>query len=168
MLIEIITHTPLWVFGLLVLLVYLGWQQSRERVVNKYVIFLLPVGMVALSYFGMLSSFGPNFLPITLWLVSLLVTALIVVTCFTVHGVTYDSNQARYTIQGSWFPFGLMMAIFFTKYAVGVVSALSPDMVNNQIFIVLCSLLYGIFSGIFMARAYSIWHVSRNNVVGLT
>lgn len=167
MLIEILTHTPLWVFGLFVLLVYLGWQQSRERVVNQYVIFLLPIGMVALSYAGMLSSFGSHILPLTLWLVSLVIILFIFVMCLSVKGVTYDRSQGKYTIQGSWLPFVLMMAIFFTKYAVGVMSALSPDIVDNQIFVVLCSVLYGLFSGIFLARAYSIWHVSRNNAVSV-
>ncbi|WP_416306447.1 DUF6622 family protein [Neptunicella sp. SCSIO 80796] len=163
MLIEILTHTPLWVFGLFVLLIYLGWQQSRNRTVKSHVIFLLPIGMVALSYFGMLTSFGTAIMPMTLWLASLALTAIVLAKFFTAQGVNYDPTHGKYSINGSWIPLMLMMAIFFTKYTVGVLSALNPEMLHHQTFIVVCSVLYGGFSGIFIGRAYNIWCVGRKS-----
>jgi hypothetical protein len=64
-------------------------------------------------------------------------------------------ESARYKIIGSWVPLTLMMAIFFTKYVIGVLSALNPTLLENTIVIYSCSFIYGVFSGIFVARALS-------------
>jgi hypothetical protein len=70
-----------------------------------------------------------------------------------------------YHLQGSWTPLALMMAIFLTKYVVGVASALKPDLLITMQFIVLLSILYGIFSGVFIGRALSTWSLSRKQQV---
>jgi hypothetical protein len=161
MFIQILAHTPLWVFGLFVFLILLGWQQSRDRVVKNQVIFLLPIGMLILSFVGLTSSFGLSLLPVLLWTTSLLLLLYINFRFFPLRIVQHDKVENKYQLQGSWTPLILMMAIFFTKYLVGVASALKPDLLVSLQFVVVLSLLYGTFSGIFIGRALSIWAVSR-------
>ncbi|MES2824360.1 MAG: DUF6622 family protein [Pseudomonadota bacterium] len=154
---EIVTHTPKWVFGLLIVLVVLGIQQSKDRTVKKFLILPLPIGMTLLSYFGVSSSFGLSLIAIGLWFLALAGAAFLGAKYFPVKDVHFNSETERFHITGSWVPFGLMMAIFFTKYLVGVLNALQPSIVENSIFIIVCSLIYGTFSGIFAARAISVW-----------
>jgi len=158
---EILVHTPKWVFGLLGLLLFLGWQQSRDRTVKNYLIYMLPVGMLFLSYFGVSSSFGVLLAPIGLWILGLVLSAFIFSYMFVVSGVTYDTENSRYTVPGSWIPLGLMMAIFFTKYIVGVLSAVNPVLLEEPAVIYFCCLLYGVFSGVFVGRAVSMWASCR-------
>lgn len=165
MLIEILSHTPLWVFGLFIFLLLLGLRQSRSRSVKTHMIFLLPLGMLALSVTGLISSFGTSLLPILLWSLSLSLLLYLNFRFFPVRGAQHDKVQNKYQMQGSWTPLALMMAIFFTKYFVGVASALKPDLLVSLQFIVMLSVLYGIFSGIFMGRALSAWAVSRKQQV---
>ena len=54
-----------------------------------------------------------------------------------------------------------MMAIFFTKYFVGFAVARELSIVNDHIFIVLLSLLYGAFSGIFLSRGFVMFKASK-------
>jgi len=55
----------------------------------------------------------------------------------------------------------LMMAIFFTKYAVGVIQARQLPLVREPVFIGAISLCYGLFSGVFPARAVVIWRCAK-------
>jgi len=70
---QIITHTPPWVFGLFVLLIAFGLQQTRSRNVNAALAYLLPVGMIGLSLFGIHSSSGMEPAPVAIWAAGLLV-----------------------------------------------------------------------------------------------
>ena len=158
MIFEILAHTPKWVFGLLIFLVILGLQQAKDRTVRKYLILPLPIGMIFLSYFGVSSSFGLSLTPIGLWFLSLVGVAFLVTKYFPAKGVEFNSETDKFNITGSWIPFLLMMAIFFIKYLVGVLDALQPTIVSNPVFVIACSLIYGAFSGIFVARALSTIH----------
>lgn len=165
MLIEILSHTPLWVFGLFISLLVLGVKQSRGRSVKAHMIFLLPIGMLILSFVGLTSSFGLSLMPVLLWVTSLLLLSYINFRFFPLRSLQHDKVENKYQLQGSWIPLVLMMAIFFTKYLVGIASALNPNLLLSLQFIVVLSMLYGIFSGIFIGRAISIWAVSHKQTV---
>jgi len=147
------------VFGLFIFLVALGFQQSKERTVKKYLILPLPIGMVFLSYFGVSSSFGLSLTPIGLWFLSLACVAILVAKYLPVKNAQFNSETESFSIAGSWIPVVLMMAIFFIKYFIGVLNALQPTIVSNPVFIIVCSLIYGAFSGFFAARAISTWRI---------
>jgi hypothetical protein len=159
--IEILKYTPKWVFGLLIFLIILGFKQSKDREVKKLMILPLPVGMAFLSFFGAYSSFGLVALPIGLWFIALAGISYVVAKYYPVKGVSYDLAKERFFIPGSWLPLQLMMAIFFTKYVVGILNALQPSIIVSTSFVISISLVYGIFSGIFAARAMSVWRVIR-------
>lgn len=156
MVIEIIKHTPLWVFALLIMLLALGYQQSRDRVVKKLVIYILPLAMVIMSYFGVFSIFGVSVLALFCWLLGLAVTTYIGTKYLSVQGVTFNQTTGNFFIPGSWVPMLLIMAIFLTKYVVGVLGAIAPVVLETAVFTVICSTLYGAYSGLFIARAVSI------------
>jgi hypothetical protein len=85
--IEILVHTPIWVFGLLGFLLFLGWQQSKNRTVKKNIIFILPIGMLFLSYFGISSSFGVLLLPMSLWIFGVFLAAFVSYVFFPFAGL---------------------------------------------------------------------------------
>lgn len=161
MIIEILKYTPKWVFGLLIFLIVLGVKQSNDRAVKKLMILPLPLGMVFLSFFGAYSSFGLAPMPIGLWFIALVGISYAVAEYFPVKGVSFDSAKESFFIPGSWLPLILMMVIFFTKYVVGILNALQPSIIVSTGFVIGCSLVYGIFSGLFAVRAISMWRVIR-------
>ncbi len=55
---QIISRTPVWVWGLLVFLLALGLKQSRRSTLSLKRVIILPVAMTGLSVFGILSAFG--------------------------------------------------------------------------------------------------------------
>ena len=55
---QVISHTPYWVWGMLAGLVGLGASQLRDRSASLLRTQLMPLGMAAFSVAGLLSAFG--------------------------------------------------------------------------------------------------------------
>jgi len=53
-----------------------------------------------------------------------------------------------------------MMGIFFTKYVVGVLLAMHPELGHQATFEIGISALYGAFTGIFAGRAIRLWRLA--------
>jgi hypothetical protein len=67
MITQILSNTPLWVYGLFIALLVFGLQQARSRKVNAYLVFILPIAMIVLSITGISSSFGLTLLSLSMW-----------------------------------------------------------------------------------------------------
>ncbi len=153
MIIEILTHTPLWVYGLFVGLIFVGWKQTRERYVKQPTLLILPLGMLALSFFGATSSFGYSLTIMLLWLAGVLSSTIIGLLLFYASSASYQAQSASFKVPGSWWPMIFIMAIFFTKYTVGVLTSIKPELFANAALVLSLAAFYGILSGTFIARA---------------
>ncbi len=157
----ILRHTPPWVFGLFVVLLVFGWSQSRPRTSSLRRVAILPVAMIALSLYAALSVFGASATAIAAWIAGLaLAIALNSVLCLP-RGVRAGADNGTVHIPGSWLPLGLMMAIFFARYAVAVMLALRPGIVHTAEFTAAVGLAYGFLSGLFLAFFLRMWRIAR-------
>ena len=66
--------------------------------------------------------------------------------------IAIDRDAGTIHQRGSWIPLALMVAIFFTKYTVAVVSAMHPELPHSLPFAVGVTALYGVFNGVFIGR----------------
>lgn len=164
MFIEILKRTPPWVFVLFFALLIMGYLQSKDRIISRGKVAILPVAMICLSFYGVLSAFGMG-RPVGLvsWAAGIFLAGFLGRKFASPAGVVYSTTKRSYSVPGSWFPLFLMMAIFFIKYAVGVILARKLPIANEQIFIVPVSLCYGLISGLFLVRAFGIWRCPECN-----
>jgi hypothetical protein len=156
MLIQILQHTPTWVFVLFAALLWLGLSQTFTRTVRFKRIALQAIGLTGFSLYSAVSAFPAVPLAPVVWLTSsgLLFAALI--NRPVPRGTRYDSWQQRFTLPGSALPLILIMGLFFIRYAVNVATALQPALAQLA-FALACSAVYGAFSGLFAARAARLW-----------
>lgn len=152
----ILSNTPPWVFGLFLVLLAFGLMQTRTRTVRRVPALSLPVGMVALSLAGIQSSFGLRPAPLASWAVALALSAWAGRCLFRENPVTYDRIVQAFRVPGSWWSLGVIMAIFFAKYAYAVIQALEVDLVKAPSFVVAMAAFYGLLSGYFVARALNL------------
>lgn len=148
---QIVINTPSWVFALFIGLLLFGLLQTRDRAIKKPFAYLLPVAMIALSFFGVQSAFGVSITPMAAWLTGMLLISIIMRRLFRQSALSFDQQENRFFIPGSWAPLAVIMGIFFTKYALAVVGAVG---VSLGLGAALCvGFLLGSFSGYFTARA---------------
>lgn len=163
MLIQILTHTPAWVFALFALLAWLGGKQLAAGSAHLYRVAALPVAMIALALYGVSGAFGSSsvgLLAVAGWAVAAALM-LFAVGRLPLHpAVQYDRGSRRFFQPGSWVPLVLMMGIFCAKYAVGVTLAMRPGIAHEAGFAVGISTLYGLFSGVFAGRALRLWKLA--------
>lgn len=160
MLTQILQKTPIWVWALLVGLLALGYSQTRDRSVGLARTIIMPVAMVMLSLFGTVSVFGATPTMLGAWLTSCLLVVSLTLTQAAPAGTAYQRNTHQYTMPGSWLPMIVILAIFMTKYAVGVTLSMQPGLAHSSLFPVIISLLYGVFSGFFAGRAIRLWRLA--------
>ena len=68
------------------------------------------------------------------------------------HAMVYVPQSHMFIIKGSWAWMGLIMALFFIKYTVGVLLAREIPLAQTFAFEISVSVMYGLFSGLFFAR----------------
>jgi hypothetical protein len=151
---EIISHTPIWVFILFFVLVVVGLLQLKDRKVSFSKILILPIAMVCLSFYGVISAFGLDIKSSLFWLVGLIIAVLLNILLKLPRNSIYDKDLKTFFIKGSIIPFILIMIIFFTKYFIGVVIAKQLAILNELTFICTISFIYGILSGFFLGRIF--------------
>lgn len=156
MLMNILGGTPVWVWGLLAALVALGLSQSVTRRVSARRAAILPAAMVMLSAGGVLTTFGVRPLALAAWAAGLALAIRFGQDAVTPRGTRWLQEAARFELPGSWLPMGLILAIFCVKYGVGVSLAFTPTLASNAGFEFAVALSYGVFSGLFAARAVAL------------
>ena len=159
MLVQIITHTPYWVFGLFALLLWLGGKQLRAGQVSLVRVAVMPVAMAGLSVYGVWSAFGGTPLAALAWALALLAVCALALLLSPATGARYHPESRSFSMPGSALPLALMMGIFFTKYAMGVALVMHPGLAQDAAVALPVSALYGAFSGGFVARALRLWQL---------
>jgi hypothetical protein len=114
---------------------------------------LLPVGMLALSLWGIYSSFGLTTIPLAAWGMAIAIATVVGYTFFRDTRIHCTATDGNFFIPGSWAPFVVMMAIFFTKYVYAVMHAFNAEVISTPLFIGTLSAVYGLLSGYFSSRA---------------
>lgn len=165
MIIDILHHTPVWVFAVFAVLVYVGLQRVRSGEIPRGQLLTVPIAMAGFSLFGLCQSFGDGLVPVVAW-GSVYAAALAAAWVLPPRtGVQYSAASKRFRVPGSWLPLALMMTIFFTRYVVAVLLAMHPSLHRETWFVAAVGAAYGLSSGCFAARALMIWRSAFHDKV---
>lgn len=156
MIVQVLAHTPVWVYALFFALLVFGLMQTRTRSVGKIPALLLPAGMIALSLAGINSSFGLRPIPMLAWGGALTIAAVVGYIFFRDKRIHYKATDGKFFIPGSWIPLAVIMAIFFAKYVHAVMSSFNAEVVSTPMFIAALSAVYGLLSGYFASRGVNL------------
>ena len=154
---QTLQHIPLWVFGLFFGLVALGWLQTRTRQVRKLQLLGVKVALTVVTLISVVQLWWPT--PwLAIALISWALTGLFVIWASRQSaapaGASYNPATQRFTLPGSWLPLALFMAIFACKFVVGMLSAVAPEHIRSLPAAIGISALYGLLSGIVIARVW--------------
>ena len=150
----ILSHTPTYVWAILVALVVLGSLQLRRQRMSRARLLVAPVAMAGLSLWGATSAFGARPAVAAAWL------AGVAAACLANRALRWPREIGRdgaaFVIGGSPWPLALMLAIFALRYAVAVALVFHPQWRAEAVFAAELALVYGALSGLFTARAVRI------------
>lgn len=148
---QILTHTPAYVWAILAALIVLGVLSMREREMTVRRLVILPLAMLALSLNDISDKFGLGMLSLGAWTAGCAVTAMLMARCARPR-ITAGATPGRVRVGGSAAPLAIMMAVFCTKYAAAVMLAVHPDYAGAAQAIVAVCAVSGAFNGVLLGR----------------
>lgn len=156
MLIQILRHTPLYVWVILALLVWRGLVELREREIAVPRMFVLPLVMLVLSVHDIARKFGHGAIAFTMWMAASALAAFALAALlawrFGRVRVTPGTAPGLVRVAGSALPMVLMLSIFALKYATSVLLAVRPELAVQPVVVALVCTAFGIFNGYFLGR----------------
>jgi hypothetical protein len=150
-------HIPLWVLGLFIGLVALGWLQTRTRQVHKLQLLGAKVALTVVTLISVVQLWWPTpWLAIALssWAFTGLFVSWALSQSAAPTDASYNPATQRFTLPGSWLPLAFFMAIFACKFVVGMLNAIAPETMRSLQAAIGISALYGLLSGIVIARVW--------------
>ena len=154
--IAIVQHTPAWVWSVFATLIAFGLSQTRPREMGLLRVTILPLAMIALSLSGVFRAFGHFPVALGGWAVGLGVALSFARQRVAVRGAQWLPATGTIYVPGSWLPLLLIVGLFAVKYVAGASLGIQPTLAADPLFAGLCSLAYGGFSGLFVARALAL------------
>lgn len=161
MLIEIVRHTPYWVWLVLALMLRRGYALTRPQEVPLARLALLPAVFLLLSIGGVVSTFGARPEALLCWAAGLVLAAYETQRRGPPEGTRYLAETRSFAVPGSWLPLLLIIVAFALKYTVGVQLALHDSLRHSNWLAIGAGGSYGSLSGLFLGRALRLWHVWR-------
>ena len=153
-LVDILSHTPLWVWPLILYGLYIGWSRTRDRVVSPARLLVLPALISALALYNLVAS-------------GFSVTSLLGFACGAVAGALAGTAMARrrparlladgrLALQGDWLPLVLVVAIIIIRYAKGIALGVDPALAQQAGFVLASAVLSGLFAAMMIARSVGV------------
>lgn len=120
----IVVHTPVWVWPLYGLLLFLGLQRTRDSVVPLWRVMILPVVVTLLAISSFVTA-GPSALPATL-----LGLAIGGPAGWQLErdGATRRLPDGTLWLRGEWLSFAQIAVVLVFRYATSIVAAMQPSL----------------------------------------
>lgn len=164
--ISVLHNIPYWVWGILVALIGIGIVQSFPNRQTLKRATLVPLALLMLSFFGVVSVFSANPVALAAWTAGLAVAVTVSVTVKIWNNIQWLEAEQQLLVPGSWLPMILMLGIFAIKFNVSIILSANPAMASNLLFAGVVSTAYGLISGVFLSRSIMMWQVAKFRNLG--
>ncbi|MGX5831656.1 DUF6622 family protein [Mesorhizobium sp. 43Arga] len=152
--VDILSHTPLWVWPLILYGLFIGWNRTRERVVSPSRLLALPALVSGLALYNLVAS-------------GISATGLLGFACGAVAGALAGTAMARrrparlladgrLALQGDWLPLALIVAIIIIRFARGIALGVDPALARETGFVLASAVLSGLFAAMMIARSIGV------------
>ena len=143
---QIVRNTPLWVWPLMALVVWLGVLGLRTRTLPLWRLAVLPAVGLVLSFAGLGQAVQPALAGVA-WLAALAV-ALPLGDLLGRRRTVRRLEDGRLEIAGGWFMLVFGIGIFAARYALGVVFGMAPSLRADPAWIAVAGGVGGFVAGL--------------------
>jgi hypothetical protein len=146
--IKVIAHTPIWVWPLYILLLFLGLQRTRDSIVPLWRMLILPVVVTLLAILSATLA-GWSALPAAL---SGMALGAIVGWKLEGTGATSRMPDGRVQLRGEWWSFSVLLLVLISRYATNIAAGFHPALHANLAWRLATAFMSASLSAIFLAR----------------
>ncbi|MBI3196472.1 MAG: alpha/beta hydrolase [Rhodospirillales bacterium] len=143
---QIVTNTPLWVWPLMALVVWLGFLGLKPRIIPVWRLAILPAVGLITSLTGIAQASQPG-LAATGWAIAFL-AGLPLGRALGHRRAVRRLEDGRLEMAGGWFMLVFGLSIFAARYALGILFGVAPALKAEPLWIALPGGVGGIVAGI--------------------
>ena len=158
---QIVTNTPLWVWPLMLLVLWLGWRGLQPRTLVPMRLAILPMVGLGMALSGIAQSVQPG-LALAAWALALLAALPLgyLVGSRRSLGLT---GAGRVEVAGGWFALVFGGSIFAMRCTLGVLFGVLPHLRVEPLWIALSGSIGGIVTGVGLGwLANLLWRARRS------
>ncbi|MEQ1900171.1 MAG: hypothetical protein ABL866_05510 [Devosia sp.] len=144
----VVTHTPIWVWGLYGLLLFLGWQRTRDSSVSLVRMLILPL---VVAVFAISSFIGGGLSGLPVMLVGLVIGGT-GGWLLERDGGTRRLADGRIWLRGEWWSFAQIAVVLNFRYATNVIPIFAPALNANPMWNVSSLFLFAALPALFLGR----------------
>ena len=149
-LLDIVAHTPLWVWPLLAYTLYTGWRMTRDRTIARWRVFIMPAIAVSFAIVNLVTG-GNTLAELAGFAVGTGLGAFVGV--LAARRPARLLEDGRLALVGDWLPLILLIGIFSVKYAQGVALAIDPALATNTLFMFAGAAAPALFAAVLVVRS---------------
>lgn len=154
----ILIHTPLWVWGILLFLLYKGTQQTRTSAIKLWQLFIFPAVFLPLIIISAINALQPLLAMIGL-IVGFIVGIFLGYLLWKDNPLISQQN-GQWQLRGSYIPLLLYLFIFIFRYAISVIQHLQVSIIQTDLF----NLLIGLPTGLGLGLLITIPLLARGSI----
>lgn len=147
----VLTHTPLWVWAVSALVLWLGYSRTKDRVVPAWRIAVLPVVVLILAVGNLSAEHFAAFALVGMALGA--IVGLGIGLAIADHGRTEHLGGGRLKLRGEWLSFAVILLVFAVRYVRGAIMAVDPTLATRPGFQLAVMALSGFSAALLLARS---------------
>ena len=148
---DIAARTPLWVWPLLAALLFMGWLQSRDRIVAKARLLIPPMVFAGIGAVSLALN-GPSLVAATA-LILALITGGLLGKMLGRRNRAIILSDGKVQVRGEWVSMGLILVIFASRFVAGAAQGIDPSLAGTATIAVPMAILSGFTVGLTGMRA---------------
>jgi len=145
---DILTHTPIWVWGLFAFVVFIASQSIADRTVSLFRLVLLPAIMLIIAATGLVSG-GWGVLPAILVGIA---AGSAVGWLLEREGGTRRLANGKVWLRGDWWTLAQVLLTFGVRYTATVIGVVNPALGSTFAFQLATALISSLLSAMFLGR----------------
>lgn len=154
---DILQGTPLWVYGVFLLICYYGFKARLPRQEHPSFLLITP-GIFALWSLFSLNDTGHLAMTLSAWLIGMAMGAAAAIPLFPTRFLTLGKGGKRLVVPGTWSVLAIYLLFFAMRYFIGYQSAVHPEQSDGDVEILLiASTASGFTVGLFCGRAINFY-----------
>ena len=157
--IQIIQHTPIWVFPLIVAVLWFGSMHLRERTVHLRSLFVIPLVMLVLSIGNSAGTCAEPSLALIVWFFSAAIGAVIGWS-LTPKPLAIHPKSRLIILPGSTIPLIVFAGIIMLRYAFGYLYGRYPELLADRTYALALIAGGALLGGVMLGRCgrFGLWY----------